>query len=132
VPGENTTAFLVLKMALGGPFPCRPLRFDRIIDEVGSGNVDAGLVIHEGQLTYEAAGLEKSLDLGEWWLLETGLPLPLGVSVVRRDVPGIPLLSTVLRESIDAGLAHRDEALAYARGFARGLDTALADQFVSM
>src|SRR5919197_1905647 len=85
VPGENTTAFLVLKMALGGPFACRPMPFDRILDDVRSGECEAGLLIHEGQLTFESSGLEKSLDLGEWWLLETGLPLPLGVNVARRD-----------------------------------------------
>jgi len=132
VPGRLTTAFLVLGLALGQPFAHRALAFDRILDEVRSGRADAGLLIHEGQLTYEAAGLEKALDLGEWWLDETGLPLPLGVNTVRRDVERIPELSAVLRESIDAGLAHRDEALAYARGFARGLDVELADQFVGL
>ena len=80
-----TTAFLTLRLALGD-FGHRELPFDRILDEVASGRADAGLVIHEGQLTYEEAGLHKVLDLGEWWLLETGLPLPLGVNVARRDV----------------------------------------------
>jgi 1,4-dihydroxy-6-naphthoate synthase len=132
VPGRLTTAFLVLGLALAGPFAYRELPFERIIDEVRSGRADAGLLIHEGQLTYAAAGLEKSLDLGEWWLDETGMPLPLGVNAVRRDVPNIPVLSDVLRASIDAGLAHRDEALAYAREFGRGLPTTLTDQFVSL
>jgi 1,4-dihydroxy-6-naphthoate synthase len=132
VPGRLTTAFLVLGLALGGPFAYRELSFDRIIDEVGSGRANAGLLIHEGQLTYASAGLEKSLDLGDWWLDETGTPLPLGVNAVRRDVPNIPILSDVLRASIDAGLAHRDEALAYAREFGRGLDANLADQFVKL
>jgi 5,8-dihydroxy-2-naphthoate synthase len=132
VPGRLTTAFLVLGLALGQPFTHRALAFDRILDEVRSGRADAGLLIHEGQLTYEAAGLEKSLDLGEWWLDETGLPLPLGVNAVRRDVERIHDLSTVLRESIEAGLEHRDEALAYARAFARGLDAELADRFVGL
>jgi 1,4-dihydroxy-6-naphthoate synthase len=134
VPGENTTAFLVLKMALGGPFACTPMPFDRILDEVRSGACDAGLVIHEGQLTFESKGLEKSLDLGEWWLLETGLPLPLGVNVARRDLGEETLreLSDVLLESIEAGLAHRDQARQYAMQFARGLDDATADRFIDM
>jgi 1,4-dihydroxy-6-naphthoate synthase len=134
VPGENTTAFLVLKMALGGPFACTPMPFDRILDEVRSGGCEAGLLIHEGQLTFESAGLEKSLDLGEWWLLETGLPLPLGVNVARRDLGDDVLrdLSEVLLESIEAGLAHRDQARQYAMQFARGLDDATADRFIDM
>jgi 1,4-dihydroxy-6-naphthoate synthase len=132
VPGRLTTAFLVLGLALGGPFDYRELRFDRIIDEVRSGRAEAGLLIHEGQLTYASAGLEKSLDLGDWWLDETGMPLPLGVNTVRRDVPKIDVLSKVLRESIDAGLEHRDDALEYAREFGRGLEAGLADQFVSL
>jgi 1,4-dihydroxy-6-naphthoate synthase len=134
VPGENTTAFLVLKMALGGAFACRPMPFDRILDAVAGGEVAAGLVIHEGQLTYEAAGLEKSLDLGEWWLLETGLPLPLGVNVARRDLGGDTLreLSAVLHASIAAGLAHRAEAREYALQFARGLDDETVDRFIDM
>src|SRR5205814_3530634 len=111
VPGRLTTAFLVLGMVIGTPFPHRPLPFDRIIDEVKSGRADAGLLIHEGQLTYAEEGLEKVLDLGEWWLLETGLPLPLGVNVARRDVPRLDELSSVLRESITAGLDHREEAV---------------------
>ena len=85
VPGAMTTAFLVLRMVLGD-FSYREVPFDQILDEVRSGRADAGLVIHEGQLTYEAEGLAKCLDLGEWWLLETGLPLPLGVNVARRDL----------------------------------------------
>src|SRR5215203_1436691 len=89
VPGLTTTAFLTLRLALGD-VRHRQLPFDRILDEVVSGRADAGLVIHEGQLTYEGAGLHKALDLGEWWLLETGLPLPLGVNVARRDVGDRP------------------------------------------
>jgi 1,4-dihydroxy-6-naphthoate synthase len=107
VPGRLTTAFLVLGMALGGDFAHRALPFDRIIDEVNSGAAEAGLVIHEGQLTYEQEGLVKVLDLGEWWLLETGLPLPLGVNVARRDVPRLGELSATLRDSIEAGFVHR-------------------------
>jgi 1,4-dihydroxy-6-naphthoate synthase len=132
VPGRLTTAFLVLKMALGGQFASRSLPFDQIIDEVTSGRADAGVLIHEGQLTYEDEGLVKVLDLGEWWLLETGLPLPLGVNVARRDLPRLGELSEVLRESIAAGLAHRKEATEYALGFARDLDRQTADRFIEM
>jgi 1,4-dihydroxy-6-naphthoate synthase len=133
VPGRLTTAFLVLRLALGD-FQHRELGFDEILSEVKSGFADAGLIIHEGQLTYEAEGLHKVLDLGEWWLLETGLPLPLGVNVARRDLGDETLtrLSAVLRDSIQAGLDNRDDAMAYALEFGRGLDTALADRFVSM
>jgi 1,4-dihydroxy-6-naphthoate synthase len=132
VPGRLTTAFLVLGMALGGPFAHRALPFDRILDEVKSGRAPAGLLIHEGQLTYEDEGLVKVLDLGEWWLLETGLPLPLGVNVARRDVPRLPELSAVLRESIGTGLTNRQEAMAYALGFARDLAPDTADRFIAM
>jgi 1,4-dihydroxy-6-naphthoate synthase len=132
VPGRLTTAFLVLGMALGGPFAHRALPFDRILDEVNAGNAAAGLLIHEGQLTYADEGLVKVLDLGEWWLLETGLPLPLGVNVARRDVPRVDELSAVLRESIEAGLANRGEATQYALGFARDLDEQTADRFIEM
>ena len=133
VPGRMTTAFLVLRLYLGD-FRFREVPFDRILDEVKSGRADAGLLIHEGQLTYAAEGLAKSVDLGEWWLLETGLPLPLGVNVARRDLGPDTLhdLSEVLRESIEAGLANRERAMEYALGFGRGLDTALADRFVGM
>jgi 1,4-dihydroxy-6-naphthoate synthase len=132
VPGRMTTAFLVLRMVLGD-FRFREVPFDRILEEVAEGRAAAGLVIHEGQLTYGAHGLQKCLDLGEWWLLETGLPLPLGVNVARRDVgPRLPELSDVLRASIDEGLANREEAMRYALKFGRGLDLALADRFVEM
>ena len=99
-----------------------------------SGRADAGLLIHEGQLTYASLGLEKSVDLGEWWLLETGLPLPLGINVARRDLGEETLheLSEVLRESIRAGLDNREEAMQYAMQFGRGLDERLADRFVGM
>ena len=119
-------------MALGPDFPHRTLAFDRILDEVKSGRADAGLLIHEGQLTYAEEGLEKVLDLGEWWLLETGLPLPLGVNVVRRDVPRRGVLSDVLRDSINAGLEIREEATRYALGFARDLGYEDATQFIDM
>jgi 1,4-dihydroxy-6-naphthoate synthase len=133
VPGRMTTAFLVLRLYLGD-FNFREVPFDQILDEVKSGRAEAGLLIHEGQLTYAAEGLQKIVDLGEWWLLETGLPLPLGINVARRDLGPEVLheLSEVLRESIEAGLANRAEAMEYALGFGRGLDIELADRFVGM
>jgi 1,4-dihydroxy-6-naphthoate synthase len=132
VPGRLTTAFLVLGMALGRDFAHRTLPFDKILDEVKSGRAEAGLLIHEGQLTYAEEGLAKVLDLGEWWLLETGLPLPLGVNVARRDVPRLDELSAVLRESITAALANREDATAYALEFARDLDRDGANRFIDM
>ncbi|MFL6019164.1 MAG: menaquinone biosynthesis family protein [Gaiellaceae bacterium] len=134
VPGTGTTAFLTLRLYLGEEFRYRALPFDQILDEVRSGRADAGLLIHEGQLTYASLGLEKSVDLGEWWLLETGLPLPLGINVARRDLGDEVLhdLSEVLRESIRAGLDNREEAMQYAMQFGRGLDERLADRFVGM
>ena len=133
VPGKMTTAFLVLRLVLG-EFAYREVPFDQIIEEVKSGSSAAGLLIHEGQLTYESEGLSKCLDLGEWWLLETGLPLPLGVNVARRDLGETRLrdLSEVLRNSIQAGLDNRSEAMRYALQFGRGLDSDLADRFVGM
>jgi 1,4-dihydroxy-6-naphthoate synthase len=134
VPGRMTTAFLVLRLYLGGDFRYREVRFDRIMEEVEEGRAEAGLVIHEGQLTYRRRGLECVVDLGEWWLLETGLPLPLGINVARRDLGEKTLveLSDVLRESIRAGLDNRAEALEYALRFGRGLSPELADRFVGM
>lgn len=133
VPGALTTAFLALRMVLGD-FRYRELPFDAIPAEVASGRAEAGLLIHEGQLTFEDDGLVKILDLGEWWLLETGLPLPLGVNVVRRDLGGevVTDVSRVLREAIQCGLDHRAEALEYAVQFGRGIDAAVADRFVAM
>jgi 1,4-dihydroxy-6-naphthoate synthase len=133
VPGKMTTAFLALRIAIGD-FRYREVPFDQILDEVQDGRADAGLLIHEGQLTYGSAGLVKVLDLGEWWKKETGLPLPLGVNVARRDLGPETLqrLSAVLRDSIEAGLENREEAMVYALRFGRGLDTALADRFVGM
>ena len=134
VPGKLTTAFLVLKLALGGEFDCRVLPFDEILPAVAGGDAPAGLIIHEGQLTYLDSGLEKCLDLGEWWLLETGLPLPLGVNLVRRDLgdDAVREVSSILRESIDAALEHREEALEYALGFGRGMDSERGDRFIDM
>jgi 1,4-dihydroxy-6-naphthoate synthase len=133
VPGALTTAFLSLRLVLGD-FPYRELAFEEIPEEVASGGAEAGLVIHEGQLTFESYGLVKVLDLGEWWLLETGLPLPLGVNVARRDLGPRVLhdVSEVLGEAIQCGLDHRAEALDYALQFGRGIDAAIADRFVSM
>jgi 5,8-dihydroxy-2-naphthoate synthase len=133
VPGRMTTAFLVLRLYLGD-FRHRVLPFDEILEAVRDGDVDAGLLIHEGQLTYGDEGLQKVVDLGEWWLAETGLPLPLGANVARRDLGEERLrdLSGVLAESIDAGLAHRQEAMEYALQFGRGLDFSLGDRFVGM
>jgi 1,4-dihydroxy-6-naphthoate synthase len=133
VPGALTTAFLVLRLVLGD-FPFRELPFEQIPSEVASRRADAGLLIHEGQLTFSDLGLVKLLDLGEWWLLETGLPLPLGVNVARRDIGEVRLrdLSQVFRDAIRCGLDHRDEALEYALQFGRGIDAAVADRFVEM
>lgn len=135
IPSKSTTAFLVLKMIMGGEFACRELPYEQVLDEVSSGRADAGLVIREGQLVYESQGLHKVVDLGEWWLLETGLPLPLGVNVARRDLGAETLraLSEVLSESIQAGLANRREALRYAAMQSGSeLDERLADRFVGM
>jgi 1,4-dihydroxy-6-naphthoate synthase len=134
VPGEMTTAFLVLKLFLGEAPRYRVVPFDEIMAEVRSGGADAGLLIHEGQLTYGAEGFEKVVDLGEWWLLETGLPLPLGVNVARRDLGEETLqrLSLVLHDSIQVGLDNRREALQYAKQWGRGLADDLTDKFVGM
>src|SRR6188472_3154385 len=131
VPGAMTTSFLALRLVLDA-FEHRELPFDEIPEEVASGRAEAGLLIHEGQLTFEDYGLVKVLDLGEWWLLETGLPLPLGVNVVRRDVERLGELSAVLHDAIECGLDNREEALEYALQFGRGIDAAVADRFVSM
>lgn len=131
VPGAMTTAFLVLRLVLGD-FRFRELPFEEIPDEVASGRADVGLLIHEGQLTFSDLGLHKVLDLGEWWLLETGLPLPLGVNAVRRDVDRLGALSEVLRDAIRCGLDNRADALEYALQFGRGIDAAVADRFIEM
>jgi 1,4-dihydroxy-6-naphthoate synthase len=134
VPGTMTSAFLQLQLAVGRVEPL-VVPFDRILDVVADGEADAGLVIHEGQLTYGAQGLVRVLDLGEWWdELTGGLPLPLGANAVRRDLGEEVMvrLSRLLRESIRFGLEHRPEALAHAARYGRGLDDALADRFVGM
>jgi 1,4-dihydroxy-6-naphthoate synthase len=133
IPGRLTTAYMVLKLALGDEVRVRELAFDRIIDEVVSGRADAGLLIHEGQLSYGSHGLHKLLDLGVWWEAETGLPLPLGVNVARLDLGDeLAAVSEVLADAIRVGLDHRDEALDYAQRYGRGIDRATTDQFVAM
>ena len=131
-PGPLTTAKRVLHLALGADIATRDLPFDEVLPEVLEGRAEAGLLIHEGQLTYADAGLVKLLDLGVWWQDETGLPLPLGLVGIRRDVERRDDVSAVLREAIEAGLANRDRAMEYAMGFGRGIDAATADEFVAM
>jgi len=133
VPGELTTAYLTLKLFCP-EVETATVPFDKIIPEIVAGNFDAGLIIHEGQLTYGTNGLQKVIDLGVWWRETTGLPLPLGGNAIRRSLGPETMLTVTqaLRESIQHGLDHRDEALAYAMQFARDLDTALANRFVSM
>ncbi len=134
VPGELTTAFLVLRL-FQPDFKAAIVPFDQIEAAVESGEVDAGLLIHESQLTYPDRGLQLWLDEGAWWYGETGgLPLPLGCNVVRRDLGDdlIRAVSRDLRASIAAGLEHREEALTYALQFSRGLDDSQADTFVGM
>jgi 1,4-dihydroxy-6-naphthoate synthase len=139
VPGKLTTAYLVLSMCLQVEFSHVVVPFDRILDAVAAGDyeghsIDAGLIIHEGQLTYAGQGLELILDTGQWWFEQTGLPLPLGANAVRKDLgpETIRDVTRLLRESIQYGLDHRDEALEYALGFGRGLDRSKADEFVRM
>lgn len=136
VPGLLTSAFLELQLAVGRILEPVVTPFDEILNVVESGEVDAGLVIHEGQLTYRSQGLRSILELGEWWHdLTGGLPLPLGGNTVRRDLDEgdtMPRLSRLLRDSIAYSLEHRVPALEYAEGFGRGLDRGLADEFVGM
>ena len=133
VPGELTSAFLALQLFLG-KFDYLVVPFDKIFDAAKSGRADAGLIIHEGQLTYAQSGFEKIVDLGEWWKRETGLPLPLGGNVVRNDIPPAVRhdLSEIIRESIDYGLAHRDEAVRHSLAYARDMDAKLTGQFIGM
>ena len=130
-PGALTTASRVLKRAIPGA-RTRDLPFDAILDEVLSGRAEAGLLIHEGQLTWAGHGLHKLLDLGVWWQEHHHLPLPLGVVAARRDLDRLGDVSAVVREAIDAGLENRDEAMRYAMGFGRGIDASTADEFVAM
>lgn len=133
VPGTLTSAFLAMRI-FNADFKYEVVPFDKIIDAVKSGQCDAGLLIHEGQLFYESIGLHKVLDLGEWWHEGTGLPLPMGGNVIRRELGPeiIRQVSHCLSESIRYSLANREDALAYAMQFARDMDTDLADRFVGM
>ena len=134
VPGTLTTAFLSLSLLLGSKFQYEIVPFDEILNTVEQGKVDAGLIIHEGQLTFQNQGLKLVVDLGVWWYEKTGLPLPLGGNVVRKDLGAdiISEASRLIRESINYGLDNRKEALAYALQYGRDLDTGLADKFVGM
>jgi 1,4-dihydroxy-6-naphthoate synthase len=133
VPGKLTSAFLALRI-FSPDFQYEVIPFDKIIAAVQSGQCDAGLLIHEGQLFYESMGLHKVLDLGEWWHQRTGLPLPMGGNAIRRDLGPeiIRQVSHYLRESIRYSLANREDALEYAMQFARDMDPGLADRFVAM
>jgi 1,4-dihydroxy-6-naphthoate synthase len=139
VPGTLTTAFLALRLCLGRDFQHIVVPFDHILDVVAEGQfegqpVQAGLVIHEGQLTYARQRLELVVDLGRWWLDDTGLPLPLGANALRKDLGEVVIrdVHRLLLESIRFGLDHREDALDYAMQFGRGLDTQTADRFVGM
>jgi 1,4-dihydroxy-6-naphthoate synthase len=133
IPGTLTTAFLTLRL-FEPEVQYKVVSFDMILDEVQRGKYDAGLLIHEGQLTYREMGLHKVIDLGQWWLKQTGLPLPLGGNVIRRDL-GNKLMERIgqdIRKSIQYGLDHREEAMDYAIQFSRGLDIQRIDRFIGM
>jgi 1,4-dihydroxy-6-naphthoate synthase len=139
VPGLRTTAYLALRLCLGADFEHIVVPFDQILDAVGrrqyeGRHVDAGLIIHEGQLTYADQRLELVVDMGQWWFERTGLPLPLGANAIRKDLgpAAIADVHRLLRASIEFGLEHRDEALSHAMTFGRGLSRSKADQFVEM
>ena len=133
IPGKLTTAYLALQLFAPG-IDTVVVPFDQIIPEVLEGKHEAGLIIHEGQLTYAKSGLQRIVDLGKWWQRMTGLPLPLGGNAIRRALgPDLMLqVANALKDSIQYALDHRDEALAYAMQFARDLDPQLADKFVGM
>ena len=133
VPGKMTSAFLALQL-FAGEFDYVVVPFDQIFDTVRSGRADVGLIIHEGQLTYARSGFQKIVDLGEWWKRETGLPLPLGGNVLRKDIPH-PIqrdLLEIIRESIEFGLAHRDDAVRHSLPYARDMNADLANKFIGM
>ncbi len=139
VPGKLTTAFLALRLCLGADFRYVIVPFDEILDAVVAGQyqaqtIDAGLIIHEGQLTYGDRQLELAIDTGKWWFEETGLPLPLGANAIRKDLGPevIKEVNRLLKESIRYGLEHRQEALDYALQYGRDLDRSKADTFVGM
>jgi len=133
VPGTMTSAFLALRLFLGD-FDYIVVAFDQIFDSVRTGRADVGLIIHEGQLTYAQSGFQKIVDLGRWWKGETGLPLPLGGNVVRKDIPSKVCrdLAEIIRESIDYGLAHREEAVRHSLSYARDMNATLAGEFIGM
>jgi 1,4-dihydroxy-6-naphthoate synthase len=133
VPGKMTSAYLALQLYLG-EFEHVVVPFDQIFDAVKSGRAAAGLIIHEGQLTYARSGFTKIIDLGEWWKRTTGLPLPLGGNVLRKDIPSDIQrdLLQIMRESIDYALAHRDAAVSHSMPYARDMDAPLASQFIGM
>src|SRR5437764_2019891 len=133
VPGKMTSAYLALQLYLGD-FKHVVVPFDQIFDAVNCGDAEAGLIIHEGQLTYAKSGFQKIIDLGEWWKKETRLPLPLGGNVIRKDIPPDVRhdLCQIMRESIDFGLEHRDEAVQHALPYARDMNRELADKFIGM
>jgi 1,4-dihydroxy-6-naphthoate synthase len=133
VPGEMTTAFLILRI-FEPDFTPLVVPFDKIFETVMRRKAEAGLIIHEGQLTFPSLGLHKVIDLGEWWHKETQLPLPLGGNVIRKDLGRdlIAKVSKILRQSIEYALEHREEALNYAMQFARDMEHHLADKFVGM
>lgn len=133
VPGALTTAFLALRL-FAPDVKSEIVPFDRILEDVQKGKYEAGLLIHEGQLTYREMGLHKVLDLGEWWLEKTQLPLPLGGNVIKRSLGQslMEQISTDIRKSIQYGLDHREEAIDYAIQFSRGLDLQKADRFIGM
>jgi len=135
IPGERTTAFLTLNLLLGrGEFRHTVVMFDQILPYVADGKADAGLIIHEGQLTYHDHELHKVVDLGEWWKRTTGLPLPLGGNCIRRALGQKTMseVTAILKRSIEYSLAHREEAVEYALEYARDMGRDLADRFVGM
>lgn len=134
VPGKLTTAFLALKLLLGDDFEYEVHPFDEILNLVEDGKFDAGLIIHEGQLTFQDQGLSLVVDLGKWWMEDTGLPLPLGANAIRKDLGAETMkeVTALLKQSIQYGLDNRQEALEYALQFGRNLDHSKADEFVGM
>ena len=133
VPGRMTSAYLALQLYLG-EFKHVVVPFDQIFDAVKNKRADAGLIIHEGQLTYARSGFAKIIDLGAWWKRQTGLPLPLGGNVLRKDIPPAKQrdIVQIIRESIDYGLAHRDEAVRHSLPYARDMNADLAGKFIGM
>lgn len=133
IPGAMTSAFLIMRL-FQPDFTPVVVPFDRIFEAVAEDRADAGLIIHEGQLTYSSLGLHAVIDLGEWWHRETGLPLPLGGNAIRKDLgrTAIGRIARILKQSIQYGLDHRAQALDYAMSFARDMDPRLADRFVGM